>query len=91
MPSSYRKGLIFVDDSQGFSSLSSAKEEFRKWAKKFSNNPVMFQIGYTKDQSLWSSNPASFAKAIGDEVAKYNKQAGLIWVDFTMKTALSKM
>ena len=91
MPPSYRDGLIFIDDSQEFGSMSDVKSTFRSWAKKFKNNPVMFQIGYKADKKLWSSDPIKFAKEIRDEVSKVNKHVGIIWVDFTMKDALSKM
>ena len=91
MPKTYRDGMVFVDDSQGFDSLADVKEEFREWAQKFSKNPVMFQIGYEADEHLWIKNPIDFAKAVADETTKYNKHVGIIWVDFTMKDALKKM
>lgn len=91
MPETYREGLIFIDDSQGFNSISSMKREFKEWAEAFSNNPVMFQIGYEADEHLWIKSPVDFAKSVIDEVTQYNKHAGIIWVDFTMKDALKKM
>ena len=91
MPPTYRKGMIFVDDSQEFDSLSSVKSEFKEWAQKFKDNPVIFQIGYEADEHLWLKNPVDFAKAIIDEVTKYNKHVGIMWVDFTMRDALKKM
>ena len=91
MPESYIDGMVYVDDSQGLESVGNAKSEFRYWAKKFSKNPVMFQIGYAADRNLWGSSPINFAKAISDEVTKYNEHVGIIWVDFTMKEALELM
>jgi hypothetical protein len=91
MPSSYREGLIFVDDSQGLHSMENAKKEFSTWAKKFKGNPVMFQIGYKDDKSLWERDPVKFANEIKDAVMEKNDQVGIIWVDFTMKQALDKM
>ena len=91
MPESYVDGMIYVDDSQGLESISNAKSEFRYWAKKFSNNPVMFQIGYAADRNLWGGDPINFAKAISNEVTQYNNHVGIIWVDFTMKEALEDM
>ena len=91
MPESYIEGMIYIDDSQELGSLSGAKSEFRAWAKKFPNNPVMFQIGYAADRNLWGNSPVDFAKAISEEVTQYNNHVGIIWVDFTMKEALEKM
>ena len=91
MPSKYRDGLIFVDDSQGFDSLTKAKKEFKEWAETFKNNPVFFQIGYEADRELWEKRPIDFAKAIAEEVTQYNQHVGIFWVDFTMREALEKM
>ena len=91
MPPTYRDGMVFVDDSQGFESLADVKEEFRDWAQTFSKNPVMFQIGYEADEHLWVKSPIDFAKTVAEETTKYNKHVGIIWVDFTMKDALKKM
>ena len=91
MPDNYRDGMIFVDDSQELQTINSAKSEFRAWAKKFSGNPVMFQIGYPADRNLWGDSPINFAKAIINEVTQYNNHVGIIWVDFSMKEALEKM
>ena len=91
MPETYRDGMVFVDDSQDFETLSDMKSSFKKWAKAFPNNPVMFQIGYKADTHLWVKSPVDFAKAIINEVTQYNSRVGIIWVDFTMKEALQKM
>ena len=91
MPSTYRDGMIFVDDSQEFDSINYMKREFKEWAEAFPNNPVFFQIGYEADEHLWIRSPVDFAKSIIDEVTKYNKHVGIIWVDFTMKEALNRM
>ena len=91
MPNTYRDGLIFVDDSQGFDSMASMKNEFKAWASKYSKNPVFFQIGYEEDEHLWVKSPVNFAKEIINEVTKYNQHVGILWVDFTMRAALQKM
>ena len=91
MPPTYRDGMIFVDDSQGFDTLTSVKNEFKEWAEKFADNPVFFQIGYEADEHLWVKNPIDFAKTIIDETTKYNKHVGILWVDFIMKEELQKM
>ena len=91
MPPTYRDGMIFVDDSQGFDSLASVKSEFREWAEAFPDNTVFFQIGYEADESLWVKSPIDFAKTIINETTKVHKHVGIFWVDFTMKEALKKM
>ena len=91
MPKTYRDGMIFVDDRQDFETISNMKNEFKEWADTFSENPVMFQIGYEADEHLWVKSPVDFAKTIINEVTKYNEHVGILWVDFTMKNALKKM
>jgi hypothetical protein len=91
MPKSYRDGMIFVNDSQGFSSLSKMEKEFKEWAQTYPNNPVFFQIGYKKDRSVWKNDPVGVAKSIADAVSKYNDEIGIVWVDFTMKQAIDSI
>ena len=91
MPKTYRDGMIFVDDSQDFDSMSDVKKEFKRWAEAFPDNPVIFQIGYQADEHLWTKSPVDFAKAIVDEVTQIHDHVGIMWVDFTMKDALKKM
>ncbi|OUM66064.1 carbohydrate-binding module family 18 protein [Piromyces sp. E2] len=92
MPPKYRDGMIFVNDSQDFDgSLSRMKKEFKEWAETYPDNPVFFQIGYKRDRSIWEDDPIKVAKAIAESAYKYNKEIGIIWVDFTMKDALKKM
>jgi len=91
MPPTYRDHMVFVNDSNGFSSMDRVKKEFGEWAQKFSSNTVFYQIGYKDDQNYWGSNPVKFAKDIVNEVTQYNKHVGILWVDFTMKQALEKM
>jgi len=92
MPPNYRDGMIFVNDSQGFhGSIDKMKKEFKEWARMYSNNPVMFQIGYNADKSIWKNSPIEVAKSIYESASEYNEQIGIIWVDFTMKIALNNM
>ncbi|OUM57636.1 carbohydrate-binding module family 18 protein [Piromyces sp. E2] len=72
MPPNYRDHLIFVDNSQGYNNLDNMKKEIRKWAQKFSGNPVMYQIGYKDDKDIWKNDPIGVAKAVGDTAKKYN-------------------
>lgn len=90
MPPTYRDGMIFINDSQD-TSLDRFKKEFKAWAKKFSGNPVMFQIGYNEDRSLWKNDPIDYAKTLIKEITPYNKHVGMFWVDFSLKEASKKM
>jgi hypothetical protein len=88
MPPSYRRDIIFVDDSQDFTwsgnPLNAMVNEFSSWGQKFSPNPVAFQYGYPNDQGWWSeySDPAgTIGQALIDNVPNCK---GLFWVDFTV-------
>ena len=84
--------MVFVNDSQGFhGSLDRMKKEFKEWAKAYPNNPVLFQIGYNADKTIWKNDPIDVAKTIADNASEHNNKIGIIWVDFTMKEALKKM
>ncbi|OUM65016.1 carbohydrate-binding module family 18 protein, partial [Piromyces sp. E2] len=91
MPPNYRDHMIFIDDSKDIGSLKKTTDEFNDWAKKFKNNPVMYQVGYEDDHRLWEKDPISFARAVVNEASKYNDHVGILWVDFTMREALEKM
>ena len=88
-----QKGLIFVNDSQGFESLDDVKEDFSDWAKHYDPCPVMFQIGYKADRSIWNEfdNPAKeFGEAIL-EACTTDNDIGIIWVDFTLADVIDKI
>jgi hypothetical protein len=83
MPPTYRTGLVFIDDSQGFSSLSAMVSEFAAWGQAFTGAPVGFQFGYASDKRWWSQY-ADPPKTIGDALlAQIPNTKGLCWVDFT--------
>lgn len=91
MPATYRDGMIFVNDSQGFhDSFDKMKKEFKEWAELYHDNPVLFQIGYVADKNIWNNKPFDIAQGIIDATLPVNKNVGIIWVDFTMHTALDK-
>ena len=86
-------GLIFVNDSQQFESLDEVKEDFSDWAKHYDPCPVMFQIGYKADRSIWNEfdNPAKeFGEAIL-EACTTDNDIGIIWVDFTLADVIDKI
>ncbi len=90
MPPTYRDGMIFVNDSQIYESLEVMVSDFTNWARYFQGSPVFFQIGYEADYAIWKNDPLATAKAITDSASEYNKEIGLIWVDFTMRSALDR-
>lgn len=84
MPPTYRGSILFVDDSQGFPSLTEVTTQFGDWARFFAPNMAGFQFGYEADASWWRqySDPA---KTIGDAIlSKASNIEGLFWVDFTI-------
>ncbi len=86
MPPKYRGNIIFVDDSQQFSTLTDIVDEFSWWGSSFPQNKVMFQFGYPDDEIWWGIYKDPM-KAIGDSILKnVSNCSGLIWVDFTINT-----
>lgn len=84
IPIKQRDGMLFVDDSQMFSSLDDMMLEFAGWGRHFTPAPVAFQVGYPADKPWWGefSDPA---KTIGDGIlATIPNTTGLFWVDFTV-------
>ncbi|HEX9089996.1 MAG TPA: hypothetical protein VF831_00825 [Anaerolineales bacterium] len=83
IPIKQRDGMLFVDDSQMFSTLDDMKLEFANWGRHFFPAPVAFQIGYPADKVWWCefTDPA---KTIGDGLlARIPNTTGLFWVDFS--------
>ena len=94
LPPKYRDGLIFVSDSQYYDSPAQQRNDFANWAAYYAPSPVMFQIGYAADkESVWGSY-ANPAKELGQFIAdgcRSGNDIGIIWVDFTLKEAMSKI
>jgi hypothetical protein len=83
MPPTYRDGLVFIDDSQGFRSLSDMVAEFTAWGQAFAPSPVGFQYGYAGDKRWWSAL-ADPPRDIGNAIlASVPNTSDLVWVDFT--------
>jgi hypothetical protein len=85
MPSSYRQGLVFINDSQEFTSLEQMLVDFEAWGKAFAASPVGFQFGYSADGAWWrklADPPGAIGNAI---LARIPNTSDLIWVDFTME------
>jgi hypothetical protein len=85
MPPTVRDGILFVDDSQIFTSLDHMADEFSKWGRTFAPAPVGFQYGYQTDKPWWGPmrDPV---KEIGDRIlAATPNTEMLIWVDFSVR------
>jgi hypothetical protein len=85
MPPTEREGILFIDDSQGFSDLGAMVESFAAWGEAFAPAQVGFQYGYTADRPWWvelDDPPADIGRALLDAVPN---TAGLYWVDFTVR------
>lgn len=83
MPPTYRDGLVFVNDSQGFRSLAAMVNDFAAWGGHFAPSPVGFQYGYAKDRKWWrrlGNPPVDIGNAI---LARTPNTMDLYWVDFT--------
>jgi len=83
MPPTYRDGLVFIDDSQGFDSLDATLDEFSAWGQTFDPSPVGFQYGYRSDKKWWrklSDPPSTIGNAI---LGRIPNTSDLVWVDFT--------
>jgi CubicO group peptidase (beta-lactamase class C family) len=83
MPPSYRDGLVFVNDSQGFRSLAAMVTDFAAWGQHFAPAPVGFQFGYARDRKWWrnlANPPRDVGMAILGQVPNARD---LYWVDFT--------
>jgi len=84
MPPTARNGILFVDDSQYFSSLDAMVDEFAAWGEAFAPAPVAFQYGYDSDRTWWKEleDPPG---EIGERIlAAVPNTEGLYWVDFTV-------
>lgn len=85
MPSSYRQGIMFLDDSQQFSTFDPMMTEFEVWGKTFAPAPVGFQYGYPADRVWWGemkNPPQEIGVALLENIPN---TADLYWVDFTAK------
>ena len=92
MPPTYRSDIIFVNDSPYFDSLDKMKSFFTAWAERYYPNAVMFQIGYPADYDVWGKleNPKGELGTILAEDVADDQHVGIIWVDFSLRTAMQK-
>lgn len=92
MPPTERKGLVFVNDSQGHETLETMRHEFSSWASRFAPSPVAFQIGYDADRSLWGAFADPLTE-LGFWLARdvpADQELSIIWVDFTLRDVMAE-
>lgn len=83
LPPTYRDGVMFLSDSQGFASLDEMVRDFVEWGQAFAPAPVGFQYGYLADQAWWKTlpdPPGDIGRALLDRIPNATE---LYWVDFT--------
>jgi hypothetical protein len=84
MPPTARDGIVFINDSQQFSSFEHMNQEFAAWGSHFAPAAVGYQYGYLADKDWWK-NLADPAAEIGKAIlAKSPNTVSLFWVDFTV-------
>lgn len=84
LPPLYRGDIIFVNDSQGFSSLNAMKEEFQTWAEYFYPNRIFIQTGYEADRDIWEEFDDPAGKLSRYLTEDMKQRYGFFWVDFTL-------
>lgn len=77
--------IIYINDAQGYPSLTELTQTFKYWSNTFYPNDVGFQIGYGNDQPWWENMLDPF-RDIGVELTNEmpNQKVHLYWVDFTL-------
>lgn len=88
MPPSYRGGIVFVDDGQGYAGMGEYLADMAAWADAFYPNTVFFQYGYDSDSLWWESlgfAPVDIGEALA---AQTTQECGLFWVDFNLDELL---
>jgi hypothetical protein len=85
MPPTYRTGLYFLYDGQGFSSLDDMIEKYASWGKSFHDNPVGFYLGFPVDKVWWSQYSDPFYTLAHRTLASVDNTKGLYWVSNSVK------
>jgi hypothetical protein len=90
LPQTYRGQIVFVDDTQFFTTMTDYVAEMKAWADLYHPNPVLYQIGYASDRGWWSKEAKPIPQTMGRKLAAVTRQAsGMIWVDFTLREVVS--
>jgi hypothetical protein len=89
LPPKYRGDIVYVNDSQGYSSKSEFVSDMKDFADFFYPCDVMFQFGYDEDKKWWNLLTKPIPQNIGQSLVQVIKQnCGIIWVDFTLRSVL---
>lgn len=84
MPTAYPSNIVFICDSQGFTSLNALVTEFKAWGNHFSNAEVGYQIGYPNDRDWWgqlADPPKDIGTRLTNEITNCT---AIYWVDYTI-------
>jgi len=84
MPPTYRHPqLLFISDSQDFTSRAELVDDFREWARHFKSAATGYQFGYPKDRRWWSRMKKPAVELAREIRAVDTNCRYLFWVDFT--------
>jgi hypothetical protein len=89
MPSAHIADVLFVDDSQEYSSMNGLVHDFKDWGTHFSRSEVCFQIGYESDREWWSNLTDPYQTISDTLIDEIPNCRGVYWVDFTLQTVYS--
>lgn len=86
LPATYRSDIIFLNDGQKFASLQELVGYMGSWFDLYSQNSVLFQVGYPADHKWWKDLEDPIA-AVGNALAARRnpgQKTGMLWVDFSV-------
>ena len=84
MPESYPEDVVFISDSQEFSTYEEMLEDFENWGEHFPDAEVGFQYGYESDRPIWESFDDPASRIGNDIIQRIPNCHELFWVDFTV-------
>jgi hypothetical protein len=89
MPPTYRKGIYFLYDGLGASSLSNLNTYCVAWGKAFPNNPVGYYVGFTEDKKWWSAYSDPYYTCALNMFKNIPNTKGVYWVEFNIRDIYS--
>lgn len=89
MPPTYRKGIYFLYDGLGASSLSDLNTYCVAWGKAFPNNKVGYFVGFTEDKKWWSGYSDPYYTCALNMFKNIPNTKGVYWVEFQIRDIYS--
>ena len=86
MPPTYRKGVYFLYDGLGASSLADLTSYYVNWGKAFPNNPVGIYLGFTEDKKWWSTYRDPFYTCAQNMFSNVPNTRGVYWTEFEIRS-----